>query len=334
MKTRNFVWLVVIVILAAGGWWLWDRSEEATRDGNGMQTTGTLEVEEITIASQAGGKIAELLVERGDFVAAGEVLLRLEADMLEADLARTEASVSALQAARDAAYDAWQAALDAQNNPQELELKIAEVQTQLDLAELQIQAAQLSNDSAALALAETGRDGLQKVLDLLEEMRAQPFALIAQVSQAEMFYQGLESLLQVGFSIQELLQLQEEKQTLTAPRAGYVIERALAEGEIAAPLAPILVLADLTRMNLTTYLSDAEYAQVKLGDPVVVSVAGLPDREFPGKVTFISPNAEFTPTNIQTKEDRARLVYAVEINLDNPELLLKPGMIADVSFGK
>jgi multidrug efflux pump subunit AcrA (membrane-fusion protein) len=64
-----------------------------------------------------------------------------------------------------------------------------------------------------------------------------------------------------------------------------------------------------------------------------VTVDSLPDRVFSGTVTYISPRAEFTPANVQTKEDRARLVYAVEISLDNPDLALKPGMIADVEFG-
>lgn len=334
MKTRNMFWIALFIIITVGGFWYWQGQANPAGDDGRIQTTGTLEVEEITIASQTGGKIVEMLVDRGDPVEAGEVLVRLETEMLDADLERTDAAIVALQSARDAAYDAWQAALDAQNNPQELELKIAEVQAQLDQAELQVQAAQFADDQSALAMAKTSRDGLQNVLELLEEMRDQPYALIAQVSQAEMFYQGLESLLQVGLSTQELLQLQQEKQTLTAPRSGYIIERALAEGEIAAPLAPMLVLADLTKMTLTIYLLDTEFGQVALGDQAQITVSSLPGQVFTGEVIFISPNAEFTPTNTQTKEDRARLVYAVEISLDNPDLLLKPGMIADVSFGE
>ncbi len=335
MNSRNiFLTVLFIVLIAAGGLWLWQSQADAASDPQVIQTTGTLEVEEITVASQTGGTIVELMVERGDFVEAGQVVAQLETDMLEADLARTRASIETLTAARDAAYDAWQAALDAQDNPIEIDLQIAEVQAQLDLVELQVEAAELSSDPAALALAETTRDGLQTTLALLQAMRDEPYAIIAQTSQAEMFYRGLESFLELAFSGQEMLELQIDKMRLTAPRSGYVIERPISEGEIAAPLAPILVIADLTRLTLTTYLPENEYGQVRLGDTVRLSVDSLPERVFEGKVVYISPNAEFTPTNVQTKEDRTRLVYAVEIALDNPDLLLKPGMIADVTFGK
>ena len=85
---------------------------------------------------------------------------------------------------------------------------------------------------------------------------------------------------------------------------------------------------------MKVYLSENQFGQVKLGDPVVVTVDSRPGETFAGVVTYISPRAEFTPTTVQTKEDRARLVYAVEISLDNPDLALKPGMIADATFGE
>ncbi len=331
MKSRNvFLTILFIVLVVAGGLWLWQPRAEAAGDSQLIQSTGSIEVEEISIASQTGGTIVELMVEQGDFVEAGQVVAQLDSDMLEADLARTRASIETLTAAREAAYTAWQTALDARDNPIEIDLQIAEAQTRLDLAELQVEAAQLSGDPAALALAEATRDGLQTTLKLLQAMRAEPYAIIAQASQAEMFYRGMESFLELALSGQEMLELQIAKMRLTAPRSGYVIERPLSEGEIAAPLAPILVIADLTHVTLTTYISENEYGRVSLGDTARVSVDSLPDQVFEGKVVYISPNAEFTPTNVQTKEDRTRLVYAVKIALDNPELLLKPGMIADV----
>jgi len=323
------VGVVVVALIAAGWWWVSStraRGEEVTR------VSGTIEVKSVTIASQVGGRITELAVDRGDEVQAGDVLVRLETDMLDVDLARTEAAVAALQAARDAARNTWQAALASQANPQEIDLKIAEVQAKLDVADLQLQAAKLSADPAQIKLAQTTRDGLQRVLDLLKAMRAEPYALKAQVSQAEMSYRGMEGLLQVALSIQDLLRLQRDKMTLTAPQDGYVIDRLLSEGEVAAPLAPILVLADLKEVTLTVYLPETLYGRVQMGDQVTVRVDSWPDRLFTGTVTYISPRAEFTPTNVQTPGERARLVYGVEIALDNPDLALKPGMIADATF--
>jgi HlyD family secretion protein len=326
IKRSKIIFVLPIVALLAAG------CLSNPENSGALRFSGTIEAEEITIASETGGRIVSLLVDRGDEVQAGDVLVLLESTMLDADLARTQSTVEALDAARSAAFDAWQAMLDLQANPLELDLKIAEVQAQLELAELQIQAAQLSGDLAALKVAETSRDGLRNVLDLLLQSRARPYALIAQASQAEMYYRTLESLLQVVLSTQEILQIQKEKTTLTAPRDGFVLVRSLAEGEVAAPLAPILVLADLEHLTIKVYISENALAHVQLGDEVSITVDSLPGQTFVGKVVYISPKAEFAPTTVQTDDQRARLVYAVEISLDNPNLILKQGMIVDVEF--
>ncbi len=329
-RLRYLTGLVLAAALVLGGWW-WTR-QGAAGSGHELRATGTIEVETLNIASQMGGRIVDITVDKGDEVKAGDVLVRLETDMLDADLARTEAAIQALEKARDAAREAWQAAQAARANPQEIDLKIAELQAQLDAAELQLQAAQLAGDPAQVKLAQTTRDGLQRVLDLLTAMRDTPYSLDAQVSQAEMVYQGTEALLQAAYSIRDLLQLQREKMTLTAPRDGFVLDRLFTEGEVAAPLAPILVLADLREVTLTVYLPETVYGRVRLGDEVTVYVDSWPDRTFTGEVTYIAPRAEFTPANVQTPDERARLVYAVEITLPNADLALKPGMIADAVF--
>lgn len=316
-------------ILALGWWWM---GREAQGSRHQIRATGTIEVEMVAIVSEMGGRIVEITVDKGDEVQEGDVLVRLETDMIDADLARTEAAIQSLEKARDAAREAWRAAQAASANPQEIKLRIAEIQAQLDAVELQLQAAQLGGNPQQVQLAQTTRDGLQRVLDLLTTMRDEPYALEAQASQAEMLYQGLEALLQAAYSIQDLLQLQKEKMTLTAPRSGFILDRLFSAGEIAAPLAPILMLADLRQVTLTVYLPETAYGRVRLGDSVAVYVDSWPERTFTGTVTYISPQAEFTPANVQTPDERARLVYAVEITLPNDDLALKPGMIADAVF--
>ena len=329
-RLRYLTGLVLVASLVLGGWW-WTQRQEAG-SGHEIRATGTIEVEMLNIASDMGGRIVEITVDKGEEVREGDVLVRLETDMIDADLARTEAAIQALEKARDAAREAWRAAQAARANPQEIKLRMAEIQAQLDAAELQLQAAQLTGDPTQVQLAQTTRDGLQRVLDLLTVMRDEPYALEAQARQAEMIYQGLEALLQAAYSIRDLLQLQKEKMTLTAPRSGFILDRLFSEGEIAAPLAPILVLADLREVTLTVYLPETVYGRVRLGDEVTVYVDSWPDRTFTGKVTYIAPRAEFTPANVQTPDERARLVYAVEITLPNEDLALKPGMIADAVF--
>ncbi len=334
MKRRNVLIAIVILLVVAGGLWWWQSGQGVGQGERTLRATGTLEVEEISVASQTGGRVEAIAVRRGDQVAKGQQLVTLQTTMLDADLARTEAAAAAMTAARQAAYDAWQMAQELERNPQEIELQIAEVQSQLAVLELQLEGARQAGDPAGLALVSAQRDGLQRVLEILQAMRAEPTAIRAQVSQAEMFYRSMQALEQATLSILDLLKIQRAEMTLTAPVDGYVLERLMAEGEVAAPLAPILILADIEHLTLTVYLPQDSYGRVRLGQKVEVTVDSFPDRTFMGEVSYISPRAEFTPVMVQTEEERARLVYAVEIALDNADLALKPGMIAEARFGE
>jgi HlyD family secretion protein len=98
-------------------------------------------------------------------------------------------------------------------------------------------------------------------------------------------------------------------------------------------MQPLLTLADLSRLWVRVYVSEQDLGRVRLGEAAVVRVDAYPARTFTGRVSWISPKAEFTPKNVQTREARADLVYAVKVDLANPRGELKIGMPADVSFG-
>jgi len=95
------------------------------------------------------------------------------------------------------------------------------------------------------------------------------------------------------------------------------------------PGAPLLTLADLDALTLTIYVREDQLGQVQLGQVASVTVDAYPERVFAGAVDFISSQAEFTPKNVQTQEERANMVFAVKISLPNPDHALKPGMPAD-----
>ncbi len=130
----------------------------------------------------------------------------------------------------------------------------------------------------------------------------------------------------------DLLNTQIAKLTISAPEDGTVLTRAVEPGEMALPGATLIEIGRLDRLELTVYLPEEKFGSVKPDQNVRASVDAYPGRVFEGTVLRMSNEAEFTPTNVQTKEDRTRLVYAVTISLDNPDLALKPGMIADVNF--
>jgi HlyD family secretion protein len=113
-----------------------------------------------------------------------------------------------------------------------------------------------------------------------------------------------------------------------------VLNRSVEPGQIAVPGGTLLEIGRLDSLELTVYLPEERFGRVTPGEVVTVQVDAYAGRAFSGRVLRVADEAEFTPTNVQTKEDRSRLVYAVVISLDNPDLALKPGMIADVEFGQ
>jgi HlyD family secretion protein len=130
----------------------------------------------------------------------------------------------------------------------------------------------------------------------------------------------------------EVVDVQIAKLTLTAPINGVVLARSIEPGELAVPGAPLLVLADLTRLTITVYLPEDRYGEVFLGDEASVSVDSFPGQRFTATVTRIADRAEFTPRNVQTAEGRRTTVFAIELTISNTEVKLKPGMPADVKF--
>ena len=94
----------------------------------------------------------------------------------------------------------------------------------------------------------------------------------------------------------------------------------------------IAVLTDMARPWLTVWIDEPSLSQVTIGQDVTVRIDGS-DLSFVGKVSFISPLAEFTPKNVQTPDERAKLVFRVKVRLDNPDGIFKPGMPADAFFG-
>jgi HlyD family secretion protein len=111
--------------------------------------------------------------------------------------------------------------------------------------------------------------------------------------------------------------------------AGVVVSRSVEVGDLVAAGAPVLTVADLTRPYLRVYVAETDLGRVKVGQPVEVRVDAFPDRVFRGAVAEISDRAEFTPGNVQTREERIKLVFAVKVELSNPDGVLKPGLPAD-----
>jgi multidrug efflux pump subunit AcrA (membrane-fusion protein) len=122
------------------------------------------------------------------------------------------------------------------------------------------------------------------------------------------------------------------KYTLAAPLDGVVVQKIAHQGEVAIPGTSLLTVADLDEVTLTVFVSEADYGRLRQGQAVAVQVDSFPGETFTGVITRISDEAEFTPKNVQTQEERVSLVYAVKITIPNESHRLKPGVPADVVF--
>lgn len=213
---------------------------------------------------------------------------------------------------------------------------------------------------SGLTQAQTARRGAADYLAELSRQRANPLTLKAQADAAKAQYdiassavevaQAQVEALKMGATPEQIaavqaqveaaraalqtLQVQGRKMQLRAPISGWVLERPVHVGEVAVPGAPLMTIADLDQLSLTVYVPEDWLGWIQIGQSVPVTVDAYPNRTFTGTVVSISNRAEFTPKNVQTRQERVNMVFAVEIRLTNPDHALKPGMPADAVLAK
>ncbi len=129
-----------------------------------------------------------------------------------------------------------------------------------------------------------------------------------------------------------LAELNLKRTIVSAPRDGTVLDRVYETGEFVGQGAVVFTLADLTKVKMVVYVPEDKYGRLRLNQSVDVSTDSYKNDTFKGTITKIANKAEFTPANIETKDQRVNLVYAVTISLDNPDGKLKPGMPADATI--
>ena len=225
--------------------------------------------------------------------------------------------------------------------------------TEQQIAQKQVEAAEID-----VQTAEGYRDGLAAQIESLEAMRDYPVHLIVNANQAcsagNLALAGIDvaeahlALAQAGPRPEDVAVAEAQwreaeaalkridatldKLILKAPHDGVVKERPANVGELAAPGAVLMTLADLDEVNLRVFIPETQIGRVGEGQAARVNVDAYPGHVFEGRVAYISPRAEFTPKNVQTQEERVNLVFAVKIRLDNPDHRLKPGMPADAEI--
>ena len=433
--------LLILVILVGG---YFGMRALLNKGSTALTASGTIEAIEVTISPEIGGKVAEVSVDEGAPVKAGEVLFRLDDTLLEAQRAVAAASLNLTRAAAstaDAALATAQANYDLALNAARLESastrssdwhainpagytlpggyfsradEIAAAQTEVNAARSARDAAQdslntllaesanadfvatetrLANARAASIVAQdvltranaanntnlreaaqsaydaakTGLEDAQAAYDGLKDTDAARSIITARavlsaaqertesaqdrllalqtgenspkVAAAQaVLHQAQAAADQAALAATQaeaslaLMDNQISRLTIIAPADGTILTRSIQPGEIVVPSASAMSLGRLDNLTITVYVPEDRYGEISLGQSATVTVDSFPGETFTATVSHIAEQAEFTPRNVQTIEGRTSTVFAIKLQVQDPDGKLKPGMPADVTF--
>ena len=342
------------------------------------KVSGYIEADDMRLGSRVGGRVAEVLVQEGQTIAAGAVLVRLEAY----DLGERQQQAEAEHASRCAVLkrlqsgfrveEIAQAAARVERLTQKVKRledgprpeEIAAARSRQKLAQAQLDRAKLTYDrNAALFRTESGavtRDIMDrsteelKVAEAAKETRDQELLLLEKGTRAEEVAEAKAELAEAeqawlltknGSRAEDIEQAQAAVAAAQAALDAILTQRAelevkspvggivdavdLQPGDLVAASAPVLSVIDTSRLWVRAYVPENRL-QVKLGDQLPVTVDSFPSERFTGEVTYISRQAEFTPSNVQTPDERSKQVFRIKVTLKTGADKLRPGMAADV----
>lgn len=289
--------------------------------GNELTLYGNVDIRQVDLGFRVGGRIAEVLVDEGDLVQEGQPLAKLDSDILKQQRDQAQAKVDAQKADLAKLERGYRSEEIAQASAAVSAAKAQAENSSINLRRVQsmraanaISQKELDNARAQDREATARLRSAQDNLDMLssgyraEDILAQKAALEA--AQAEL----------------ELAEIYVEDAVLKAPQKGIVLTRAREAGAIVQTGQTVYTLTLNDPVWLRAYISEPYLGLIKPGMPVRISIDSYPDRQFAGNIGFISPEAEFTPKTVETKDVRTNLVYRLRIRVDDPDDVMRQGM--------
>lgn len=290
-----------------------------------LESTGTIESTQVDIRTEVGGQILKLYFSEGDRVKPGDILAEIDIEKLEWELKSAEAVL------------------------REIEARLALLQ--YGFRDEEVRKAEEALKEAEILLAEAERDN-RRIQKLFEE------GVVSEHDRdrAETLYQSSlkqyeraksdSMIFKEGYRAEEIEAAKASRESAEARVGllkrtvrdgkvkshveGIISEKYVETSEFVSPGSLICTITDLQDTWIMAYVSERHLGRVHYEQPGYVEISAYPDRKFMGRVVYISPEAEFTPKHIQTKEERVKLVFGVKLQLENKEEILKPGMPADV----
>lgn len=310
-----------IVIMAVVSW-LYSRNTGAS---NGrVFVSGNIEAVEVDLSFRIAGQINSLPIEEGDRIKKDQAIATLDTDTLQAQRGAGQSEIANLRAVLDELEEGSRAENieAARALAKSAESKMKNAQDEYDrylplFKQGAISASAFDSKSTALKVAsEDYNNSMQRLQELEKGPREQQIrAARARLERAQW------ELKRISLDI--------EHSSLNSPVSGVVLVKANEAGEVVLPGATVATVAAIDEVWLKGYIGEDKLGKVKLGQKAQITTDTYPNKVYVGSVTFISSRAEFTPKNVQTKEERVKQVYRVKITIPNPNQELKIGMPAE-----
>lgn len=293
-KTTVVVLAALAVVLAM---FAWQQLQQPALPEGIASGNGRLEATQVDITTKFPGRLAELYVREGDRVEAGQVLARMDVRELEAELHQAQAQVMQAQKQRSAAT-----AVIAQRNS-EVTLAEKNLARSRELYENQnIPIEQLQRSETALQTAQAGLS----------------------VAEAELALAGAS--IDAARARVESVRTRIDDSTLKTPLAGRVLYRLAEPGEVLPAGGKVFIVLDLTDAFMTIFLPTLQAGRLRIADEARIIFDAIPEYVIPATVTFVSPEAQFTPKEVETRTEREKLMFRVKVRID-PALLAKHSAI-------
>lgn len=280
-----------------------------TEKKDDYDASGVFEVTEVIVSAKGAGEIERLNIREGAKVTADVPLGYIDTTQLVLQRKQLRASISATDSRQ----------LNGDRQLASLRQQLANMRSE------QQRFQDLVNDNAA------PRKQLDDINYQIEVIQKQISATQEQIESANNSTRGQST----GIAAQiEQINAKISDCTISSPITGTVLSKFAEEGEYASPGKPLFKVGDVSRMRLRAYITASQLNGLKIGDKVkVYADQGETGRkEYSGTVAWISDEAEFTPKTIQTRDERSNLVYAIKIDVDNHDGMIKRGMYGDVKF--
>ncbi|OGU38587.1 MAG: hypothetical protein A2315_06655 [Ignavibacteria bacterium RIFOXYB2_FULL_35_12] len=292
-----------------------------------IEASGTIESTNIIVSSRNAGNIQTTNFIEGDKVKVGDTIIIIDHELLDIQLQQAIAGKDAVEA--------------------QLKLMLAGARIEdINQAVQNLKQAKVNYETA-----EKDKIRLQNLYDShsitqkqYEDALARYDLMTAQYNSAQENFNKVKMIfrkeeidqakanLNKAIAGVDLLKKNIRDSYVVSPINGFLVKTYVERGETVTPMSSLFKVADLDVVELVIYVSEEELGYVKLGQKAEVTIDTYKDKVYDGKVTYISPEAEFTPKNIQTKDERTKLVFAVKIAIPNKEYDLKTGMPADASI--